>query len=149
MARFAEYADGYGFCLPSIAFYLFYLIGRITRVLFTVHVWTYISDFYDTRTARRIFPIIGSAGRISGFLGGLALSFVIHTVHAENIPYIWIGLLAVGAWLTLSIPRWTKDQVAIPKPQGRTVGVMENFRGGWHTIRGSSHFNCWPSARRR
>jgi CRP-like cAMP-binding protein/HEAT repeat protein len=122
---------------PAIAFYLFYLIGRATRVLFTVHVWTYISDFYDTRTARRLFPLIGSAGRVSGFLGGLALSFIVRAVHAENIPYIWIGLLVVGAWLTLSIPRWTREKAALSKPQGRAVGMLENFRGGWRAIQES------------
>jgi HEAT repeat protein len=120
-----------------IAFYLFYLIGRTTRVLFTVHVWTYISDFYDTRAARRLFPLIGSAGRISGFLGGLALPLVVRFIHAENMPYVWIGLLVVSMWLIIRMPRWTKDEVTLPEVQGRTTGVIDNFRGGWQATRES------------
>lgn len=121
---------------PAIAYYLFYLVGRTTRVIFTVHVWTYIGDFYDTRAARRLFPFIGSSGRISGFLGGLAFPLVISIVGVQNIPLIWVGLLVVAAWIVLSIPRWDKS-LKLPQPQGRTAGVLDNFKGGWEAIRHS------------
>jgi len=120
-----------------IAFYLFYLIGRTTRVIFTVHIWTYIGEYYDTRAARRLFPLIGSAGRVSGFLGGMAFPFVVRTVHAENIPYLWIGVLAVAAWMCLSIPRWV-GHVAVSSAAPRKTGLVEHFRGGWQAIRSSS-----------
>lgn len=120
-----------------VAFYIFYLIGRTTRVIFTVHIWTYIGEYYDTRAARRLFPLIGSAGRVSGFLGGMVFPFVVHTVHAENIPYLWACVLVVSVWMCLSIPRW----VGRPAPSSATtrkIGVAENFRGGWQAIRSSS-----------
>jgi len=120
----------------TVAFYLFYLLGRTTRVLFTVHVWTYISDFYNTRAARRVFPVIGSAGRISGFMAGLTLPLVVRVVTVERIPYLWVGLLVIGAWLALLIPRWTRTATP-PASAGRTVDVWENFRGGWRAIRES------------
>lgn len=120
-----------------IAFYLFYLIGRTTRVIFTVHIWTYIGEYYDTRAARRLFPLIGSAGRVSGFLGGMVFPFIVRTVHAENIPYLWAGVLVVSVWMCLSIPHWIGHAATSSTPS-RTTGAIENFRGGWRTIRGSS-----------
>ncbi len=116
-----------------VAFYLYYLISRATRVIFTVHTWTYIGDFYDTRAARRLFPLIGSAGRIAGFSGGLAFPLVVRAIRAENTPYLWIGLLVVSAWLSLAVPRWTRN-TAVTTASGQSESVLTNFRGGWQAI---------------
>ncbi len=119
-----------------VAYYLFYLIGCTVRVILAVHSWTYVSDFYDTRAARRIFPLIGSSGRIAGLLGGAALRFaVIPTVQAENVPYVWIGLLLVGAWLALRIPRPVPAEGAPAPAAVQTEGALKNFREGWRSVR--------------
>ncbi len=117
----------------TLAFYVFYLIGRATRVVFAVHLWTYIGDFYDTRAAKRVFPLIGSAGRVAGILGGFVFSAVVGALGTANVAYLWAALLAAGAWLTLNIPRWT-GQTAPTTAQGRAGGTLDNFRGGWEAI---------------
>jgi CRP-like cAMP-binding protein/HEAT repeat protein len=120
-----------------IAFYLFYLIGCVVRVIFAVHVWTYVADFYDTRTAKRLYPLIGSAGRVTGFLGGLAFPFLVRVIHTENTPFIWAGLMAVSVWLAASIPHWTGNAASFKAP-GRTMDALENFWDGWRSIRDSN-----------
>ncbi|HET91645.1 MAG TPA: cyclic nucleotide-binding domain-containing protein [Chloroflexi bacterium] len=120
----------------TIAYYLFYLIGCTVRVILAVHSWTYVSDFYDTRAARRIFPLIGSSGRIAGLVGGAVLRFVvIPIVHAENVPYIWIGLLVVGAWLASRIPHWIQREPTLVPAAGQPEGAWKGFRHGWRSIR--------------
>ena len=121
---------------PTVAFYLFYLISQAVRVVFTVQVWSYTADFYDTRAAKRLFPLLGSAGRVTGFLGGLLFPLIVRTVHAQNIPYLWAGLLAVSAWLAVRIPHWTENPASFTAP-GRKTGTWENFQGGWRAIRNS------------
>ena len=57
-----------------IAYPLLYLIIHVPlRAILNVHWATYVNDFYDTRAAKRIIPVLGSAVRIAGIVSGLTM----------------------------------------------------------------------------
>lgn len=45
----------------GLGFPMLYLASRVIRDVFNVQFWTYVSGFYDTRSAKRIVPVIATA----------------------------------------------------------------------------------------
>jgi AAA family ATP:ADP antiporter len=95
---------------------LLFLLDRVLRAIITIHAWTVIADFYDTRMAKRHFPLIGSGSRTSGILAGALLFPLSFLLGANNLVLAWLVVLllcAVLAWLTPRIvPPVTTVQAA-------------------------------------
>lgn len=93
-----------GLALGLAAVYpLLFLLDRMLRAMITIHSWTYIADFYDTRMAKRHFPLIGSGSRTSGILAGALLFPLSMLLGANNLVLAWLVVLllcAALAWLT-------------------------------------------------
>jgi HEAT repeat protein len=135
------FLDRRGVVIPYVilVYALFYLAERVLRALFGVHVWTFFNDYLDIRAAKRAFPILGSTSRTAGVLSGALLSAMTTFLPAENLILVWIGVLAVGAWISLSIPRW----LAAERPESRIKVATEtksSVAAYWNNLRGGFRF---------
>lgn len=131
--------DSQGVVIPyvTLVYALFYLAERVLRALVAVHAWTFFNDYLDIRSAKRIFPILGSASRVAGIAAGPLVAVMAGILSAQNLVLAWVLVLAVGVWLALRIPHWlTADRAAKPSAaksrpdRSPLAAYWENLRGG-------------------
>lgn len=124
----------------------FYLAYNAFRDLATMHILTYINDFYDTRAAKRALPFMLSAGIAGGTLAGLTTPLLTRLFKLENTPIVWTICLAICFILILSIERQLRsdlDQIeqrrkqATSKKQGEATTGWQNLSEGFNFVRKS------------
>lgn len=142
--------DQGGVAIPYInaVYALFYLAERVLRALFAIHAWTFFMDYFDTQSAKRALPVLGSTSRVAGFVAGPLVVLMAGILSAQNLIVVWVAILAIGVWLSLSIPRWlagdrTQKDTGSGAQTARQAGsslaaYWENLRGGFRFVSASS-----------
>lgn len=77
--------------------------------IFFAHWYTYVNDFYDTRAAKRIVPILATTVAVSGIISGLTMPFLTQVLAPFHFIIMWIILLSSVAILAWLMPRFFKD----------------------------------------
>ncbi|MCI0708911.1 MAG: cyclic nucleotide-binding domain-containing protein [Chloroflexi bacterium] len=132
-ARFGIFVD------YQPTYLILYLISRVLQVIVSLHSWTYIADFYDTRTAKRHYPLIASGSRTSGILAGLLIVPLVTLFNTPNLVVAWGIALLIAAVISWYTPR-KAPPVTVPEDNvGRQdQGVISNIREGFGFVTGTS-----------
>ena len=98
-----------GIVLP--AYLLLYLVLQVPLFdVFNVHWATYVNGFYDTRTAKRIVPVLGTSTRVAGIVAGLTMPLMNRLFSPPAILLIAMASCAVMAVLAVTMPRLLHEQ---------------------------------------
>ncbi|HZU76608.1 MAG TPA: HEAT repeat domain-containing protein, partial [Dehalococcoidia bacterium] len=97
----------------------FYMVYSTARDLSTLVMLNYINDFYDTRAAKRIIPLMLSAGVAGSAIAGFSNPLLGLTIGVGNVPLAWIACLLVS--LTLIRVIHARFPLAATGTPGRTV----------------------------
>lgn len=132
---------GQGF--NTIAFPLIYITFLVIgNDAFFLHWWTYVNGFYDTRSAKRIVPVVASAARFASILSGLTLASLNNYFNDPGrIIDLWFILLLVVTLLAASMPRLLKDTTTVKtavEGQKRS-NYLTGLRDGYAAIRQSNY----------
>ncbi|MEA3340806.1 MAG: hypothetical protein U9R15_12645, partial [Chloroflexota bacterium] len=65
-----------GLGLSGIAYPLLYMLSIVVRQTFNLQWWTYVNSFYDTRSAKRIIPLLATAARVGIIVAGQTIPFL-------------------------------------------------------------------------
>lgn len=122
-------ALGAGVVLP--AYLLLYLVLQVPLFdLFNVHWATYVNGFYDTRTAKRVVPVLGTSTRVAGIAAGLTMPLLNRVFDPSAILLITVASLAVMASLAATMPRLLHEQrTDCTRVWGRTPGGVNKHIG--------------------
>ncbi len=112
---------------PSYIF--LYLSGRVLQVIISIHAWTYIADFYDTRTAKRHFPFIASGSRTSGIIAGLLILPIATTLGTKNLIIAWAIALLGAAYIAWDAPR-REPLINVHESSENKQGFFSNIKEG-------------------
>jgi HEAT repeat protein/ATP/ADP translocase len=134
-----------GWGMVIIAYPLLYLIIHIPlRAILNVHWATYVNGFYDTRAAKRIIPVLGSAVRIAGIVSGLTMPILNRLLSPGGIIIIWLTATVATALLVWLMPyivgdRQPKadDQPTTLKAQSSAFNLqssLDNVREGYRYV---------------
>lgn len=74
-------------------FCFFYL----SQAIFANHFWTFSSDYFDTLTSKRLFPIFTAGASAGGLVGGAAAALVARSVGPVALVAAWAGALFAAA----------------------------------------------------
>ena len=131
----------------KLAYPLLYLIVFVPFYdIFAAHWFTYVNGFYDTRTAKRIIPVLGTANGLAAILAGFTLPLMNRHVTSSTIILFWVFLLLGIALLSWLMPRLLGERGRDGKDQrgsSTTFGVEENtsyidnLREGFHFVTNS------------
>lgn len=130
--------------LALIAYPLLYVVYSvlILRVL-NVHWWTYVNSFYDTRSAKRIVPLVAVSARLGGSMA-LLIPFLRQYLQPADMILLWLLLLAAVAVLAWAMPillrekRQTQRSLHITQQQrGGAASYLDNLREGFQYTIGS------------
>ena len=115
----------------------FYLASRVVADLTALHMLNYISDYYDTRAAKRALPFLLSAG----FAGAIVAGLSIQLMPAKVVPLAWSVCLLAVMGCVYAIQRWMPGHVkpAAPTQPASHIreGSLANLRAGFRFVSGS------------
>ncbi len=123
----------------SIVYPYFYLAFVAVADLTSLHVLNYISDFYDTRSAKRALPFLLSAGFAGAIVAGLSIQFL----ALQYIPLAWAASLVAMIGFVYLIRRQLPEdikriwQANRDRRGSRESGVQES---GWENLRDGFRF---------
>lgn len=133
----------------GLGFPMLYLASRVIRDVFNVQFWTYVNGFYDTRSAKRIVPVIATAARVAGAIAGLTMPVVTGLFSQTlDVSFAWISTLLLMAILVWAMPRLLRERpqarsAASPAPKGGGIGAyIDNIREGYGFV-AQSPFLRW------
>lgn len=133
IAAFSALSVGLGIVLlvaqqEALAYLTLYVLVRVIRGVFTLHWWTYVSDFYDTQASKRIVPVLNSVVRIGMIAASLSMPILTSLIEPIGIVVVWmISLFAVAVvvwFLPYLIKRRRKQSVA------STVSIEQSVERG-------------------
>jgi CRP-like cAMP-binding protein/HEAT repeat protein/MFS family permease len=118
-------------------FYLFYLtFGDMA----TLNILNYITDFYDTRSAKRTLPLMMSGATAGTIFAGLTAPLLNQLFDLSNVPIAWMVCLVVVIILIVIVRHELATEIAAmqkAKPAGKSAGGMEGVLGGFKFLRES------------
>ncbi len=153
--------------IPPIRFYLFMPIGValllggarflveldfdgiyrllwVTVFLFDTFVrlvlWGIAGISFDTRQAKRLFPLFVAAGILGFSIGGLATGPLVQLLGTENLLLVWAGTLLLGFAFTRTIVRTTgaTPSTSMRRIRRRRGGrVRDDLQAGYQYVRQS------------
>lgn len=139
--------------ITFIAYPLLYLLIYVPLTdILSAHWYTYIDDFYDTRAAKRIVPVLGTAGSIGGIIAGLSMESLNKVLAPNSIILVWLsmlGIMALGAWLMPHLIKTRNGAARSNAPvikakvtEKARVSYLSELREGYHYVT-QSRFLRW------
>lgn len=98
---------------PHWFFPILYIGAQVIWYFSLMQFWTFAGDLFDTRQAKRLFPLL-AVGGLLGMIGvGLVIRRLVHAVGPESLLLVWASLISVAVTLGgLTYRRYRK----VPEP---------------------------------
>lgn len=143
------------FVYPFLYLIMFVPLGDIQAV----HWYTYVTDFYDTRAAKRIIPVLVTAFGVASVAGGESVNgLVVMGLNTPQVVLLSSGLLALSALLIWLMPRvLPRDTAVSPLDPALLPGAAEDddksitaylkdVREGYHFVKKSAVLRVMAAA---
>lgn len=76
-----------------------YIEAQVIWYFSLMQFWTFVGDLFDTRQAKRVFPLL-AVGALVGMIGvGIGSKAMVHSLGTENLFLVWAGLIVAGTVL--------------------------------------------------
>jgi ATP/ADP translocase len=110
----------------------FYLWTGSQAMMPLPHFWVLALDVWDSRRARRVFPLLSGCGLIGGIAGGALAAWL--TAYIKRIGLMWtlVALLLLAHALTRAIERYRGERAR--------AAAGESPESIWEIVRRSCYF---------
>lgn len=126
-----------------LAFPLLYVLDSVLiRDLLNVHWPVYVNGFFDTQSAKRIFPVLSSASRLAAVVGGLTMPLLNHSLSSTGIIAMMLVTQMAMFCLAQLMRRALPDSGApVPslRPQSGLKGASAHIHEGYRFVAGSRY----------
>ena len=75
---------------------VFYVFLEIVMALNIVQFWTFASEIFNTRQAKRLFPIVTGAANFGSMLAGASITVLVPWLGTPNLLYVIAVMLAAN-----------------------------------------------------
>ncbi len=126
---------------PRWFYPVLYILAQAIWNFSLLQFWTFLGDLFDTRQAKRLFPLI-AVGSLLGMIGmGLTSRPLVGAVGTENILLVWAGLIAaatvlggvvLGKFRAEKAPAPTDRASALPPAR---ISELQKFKDGVSRLR--------------
>lgn len=84
---------------PHWFFPVLYIEAQVIWNFSLMQFWTFVGDLFDTRQAKRLYPLL-AVGALLGMIGvGLGSRIIVHALGTENLFLVWAGLILAAVIL--------------------------------------------------
>ncbi|NJL94607.1 MAG: cyclic nucleotide-binding domain-containing protein [Anaerolineae bacterium] len=136
----------------GVAYTFLYLLIRSISEVISTHWGTYVSDFYDSRAGKRIFPLLSVAVRVAVILSAVSLLLLPDNFSTEVMLLLFAASLVVMGGLAVLMPRLVRDRGLtanqVEALQTETTGdehppaYWANLRDGFRFVLGSPYLRA-------
>jgi hypothetical protein len=99
----------------GLGYLLLFLVLQVPLLdVYNIHWATYVNGFYDIRVAKRIVPVLSTASRVAGIVGGLSMPLMNRLLSPIGILMVAVASLAVMATLAAIMPRLLHEHRSRP-----------------------------------
>ncbi|MFP4438712.1 MAG: HEAT repeat domain-containing protein [Chloroflexaceae bacterium] len=132
-----------------IAYLLLYIILFILDEVFAMHWYIYVNGYFDTRSAKRIIPVLSTAVIVAAIVAGMTVNLVSSIFSPVMIVGLWLLMLVsvtvivrvASAWLKPSLTEAT-PVADTPPPDHETIAIkfklyLQNIREGYRFVQQS------------
>lgn len=81
---------------------IYFLIYESASEIFVVHCTLYLSRSFDVLQSKRLVPVIFGGWQVGAITGSLILTFVAPYVGVQNMPFLWLCLVAATVFIITS-----------------------------------------------
>lgn len=113
-------------------FAVIWVLTSVILIITYTAMWNVASEVFDTRQAKRLFPVLASAGILGGVVGNFLTPPLSGLLGTTNLLLVQGALLTGGAWFA----HRTGAQFFLPR-QAVTASTLDQLRGGYRLIRRS------------
>ncbi len=99
----------------SLLYPLMYLLRLQIDGVILIIFWNICNDLFDTRQAKRIFPLITAGGILGRVLGSFSTDFLTRVTNINNLLLVSAGLLFLAAMASQQVGRLFPSPMAAPK----------------------------------
>ena len=121
---------------PRWFYPVLYILAQAIWNFSLLQFWTFLGDLFDTRQAKRLFPLI-AVGSLLGMIGvGLTSRPAVKALGTENILLVWAALISTALVLGAIVFKKFRhvgapapaDRASLPPP--RKTSEWQKFREG-------------------
>lgn len=103
----------------------FYVWSEVVANLLLVQFWTLANDLHDARSAKRLFPVIGSARVLGVVVVGASTGAIVRTIGTVQLLFVLAAMMLVIAALGASLRKATRAEAG-PSPRGAQGSVLSD-----------------------
>ncbi len=90
---------------PSVVYPLYYVFDTQFETLLLMLFWNMCNELFNTRQAKRIFPIIMAADMLGRMSGSALTGPLASLLRIDNLSFVYSGLLTISALMTVHLER--------------------------------------------
>jgi len=117
-------AEGWILLVLFCAFYV------SQAVFLNLHYWTFATDYFDTLSSKRLFPLFVAGGSAGGAVGGVLAVVLSRWISTEALIVAWAVMLLLAAGLVQGARRRLRLWLPVDAVEADESSV-EGMRGGW------------------
>lgn len=119
---------------------LLFMLKSQLEVLQTLLFWNMCNSLFNTRQAKRLFPLLTAGGVVGLILGSVGTPYFARTFNLDNLLYLYLATCLVGTVLvhamgqsysTLMSPEKT------PRPSKKKPSMIQEFKNVYPLIKNS------------
>ncbi|HEV2348329.1 MAG TPA: Npt1/Npt2 family nucleotide transporter [Terriglobia bacterium] len=97
--------------------------------------WTFVGDLFDTRQAKRVYPLL-AVGALVGMVGvGLGAKPIVHLIGTENLLLLWAGSILAAVILAAITYKRYRVQTSPLKGVDSTIEAHPKKPSEWEKIK--------------
>ena len=100
---------------------IFYVFLEIVMALNVLQFWSFASEIFNTRQAKRLFPIVTGAGNLGSMLAGASITALVPLLGTPNLLWVMSVMLAANIALVGLLGRRQDAMHAASAPAGSTM----------------------------
>jgi HEAT repeat protein len=126
---------------PRWFYPVLYILAQAIWNFSLLQFWTFLADLFDTRQAKRLFPVVGIGSLLGMIAVGLTSRPLVGAIGTENLLLVWAGVILAASVLgglvytkhrpAKAMP--AQDRASLPPP--RRVSEWEKFKDGASRLR--------------
>ncbi len=119
---------------PRWFFPVLYIEAQSIWYFSLMQFWTYVGDLFDTRQAKRLFPLL-AVGALLGMMGvGAGSKAIVQGLGTENLLLVWAGLCFTATVLGGIAFRRHRTENEPPRPEEAVARTRMKF-SEWQKIK--------------
>ncbi len=111
-------------------YFVFYNFIEVFGSILIIQFWTFASDLFSSREAKRLFPLIGGGGVLANLACGPPVAALTDQIGTANLMYVQIILLAVCALCVMLLARDQHDRLVEAASQRKVAQVKSPTKQG-------------------